>query len=386
MSSRPRCYLDHNATSPFSPKVLDWLKGHLPFANPSSSHAAGKAIKRDISQTKEFLFQLFSLPQEKFRLLFHSGASEGISTLIKGRASFLKEKGKTIHLFYLATDHSAVHNLVKDLEKEGHFVTKVGIDRNGDFSEAELEENLQQAKGNILINYTWANNETGVVHHLERIIKIKKKTNAFVHVDAAQTIGKIHDWTNLSPHLSAYTFSGHKFGALKGIGFSFVEKNVTINPFIRGGGQQEGLRSGTENTLGILSLHPALKDLKEHYCFKKQREGKLYIENQLQNLMRDQGEIAGVKHQARNGNTIYFILYKTKAQITSMALDMAGFDVSHGSACRSGNLVPGPVLMAMGYSKEQAKNAIRLSFSPFFSLQEAKDIWPSLEKVLARLV
>ncbi len=386
MFYKKRHYFDYNATSKISPRVLDWLKGELVFANPSSVHSSGKAVKREISQTKDFLFQTFELTEERFRLFFHSGASEGINTLLKGHAHFLKAQSRVMHLVYLATDHSCIHNLSEDLQREGHFVTKIEVNSNGDFEDQKLEESIRQAEGDVLVNYTWVNNETGVVHDLERIVKIKKATGCRVHVDAVQAVGKIDRWQNLSTALDAYTFSSHKFGSLKGTGYSFVGSELEVRPYVRGGGQQEGLRSGTENTLGILSTTLALEDVIANYDFEEQKQGKKYIETKLLELMGKKGEIAGWHHPHRNGNTIYFILYQTKAHTTSMALDMAGFDVSNGSACRSGAVLPSRVLRAMGYSDELAKSAIRLSFSHFFTREKAKEIWPSLQKVLAKFV
>ncbi len=386
MLASKRAYLDYNATSPLSSSVLAWTKrGEFPFANPSSIHTSGKAAKREMARAREFLFQTFGLDEAHFGLFFHSGASEGANTFLQGRARFLESKGQKMHLFYLATDHSCVHNLSPVLPAWGHFADAVSVDKNGNFDDQKLVRQIKRAKGEAVFNYTWVNNETGVVHDLQRVEKIKAATDCLVHVDAVQAVGKIGDWNNISPELDAYTFSGHKFGAFKGAGFSFLQSGREIWPSVYGGGQQQGLRSGTENTLGIMSLPLALGDILENYNFEEQNRGKRFIEDKLLALLSGgKGEVVALTHPRRNGNTIYFILYETSANVTSMALDMAGLDVSNGSACRSGAVIPNRILTAMGYSEEHSKNALRLSFSPFFTSAEARELWPRLENVLKR--
>ena len=381
-----RTYLDYNATSPLSSSVLSWMKrGEFPFANPSSVHTSGKAVGREVARARDFLFQTFGLSEARFFLFFHSGASEGVNTLLQGRARFLESKGQKMHLFYLATDHSCVDNLARVLRASGHFVDAVCVDKNGNFDGQKLVRQIKRAKGEAVFNYTWVNNETGVVHDLQRAEAIRAATGVFVHVDAVQAVGKIGDWNKISPELDAYTFSGHKFGALKGVGFSFLGQKREIFPAIYGGGQQQGLRSGTENTLGIMSLPLALGDVLKDYNFEQQNQGKRFIEDKLQALLSGgKGEIVALSHPRRNGNTIYFILYETSANVTSMALDMAKIDVGSGSACRSGAVIPNRILTAMGYSREHSKNALRLSFSPFFTQAQARELWPLLEGVLTR--
>ncbi len=388
MFTDKRFYLDYNATSKLSPAVLEWPKwGEFPFGNPSSVHRSGKAALREVQRAREFLFQTFGLDEAQFGLFFHSGASEGINTLLQGRGRFLKaRRGQGMHLFYLATDHSCVRNQAPVLREGGHSAEAVAVDESGNFDDEQLIGQIRRAQGPAALNITWVNNESGVVCDLARVVKIKAATGCWVHVDAVQSVGKIEDWNCLAPELDAYTFSGHKFGALKGVGFSFLKRGEEVCPAIYGGGQQEGLRSGTENTVGILSLPLALGEVLENYSFERQREGKLFIERELAKLLGDKGEIVGQGHPHRNGNTVYFILYHTPANISSMALDLAGIDVSSGSACRSGAVVENQVLMAMGYSPEHSKNALRLSFSPFFTLAKARELWPRLKEVLARFV
>lgn len=385
-----RTYLDYNATAPALDEVLFELKeGNWPMGNPSSVHTCGKKAKRKIGEARSFLYDLFSLKERDFDLYFHSGATESTNTLVKSMGLQAFKDGSQFLYLYAVSDHSCVVNQVDFLDTLNHEHQAFAIDEDGEIKIAELEAILSGVDFNesrVLLNWTWVNNETGVVNPLSHAEKLKEKfPQVFIHVDAVQAIGKIEEAYNLSGAIDAYTFSGHKFGALKGIGFSFVRQGL-LHALMNGGGQQGKLRSGTENTWGIFSLKPALEVMKERYSFTAQNEGKLYIENQLTALIGDKGHIAGAQATYRNGNTIYFILNEVKAQTVSMAFDMGGLDVSNGSACSSGAVIPSRVLLGMGYTEDQAISAIRLSFGPFFTKEKAIELWPKIETILSRFI
>lgn len=386
MNSR-RYYLDYNATSPLSKSVINWLqRGDFLFGNPSSVHSTGKKSKREINLVKDELYQRLNFSEDTFDLFFHSGATEGINTIVKGWAKSLQQQNLIGHFFYLSTDHSCVHNLREELLLDGHKVTMIDVDQNGDVDVDRIIQLLLESKDHCLINLTWVNNETGVCLDLNEFKAIKERTDALVHIDAVQSLGKIENAFETISVFDFYTYSGHKFGAMKGVGFSFVKNSQKIHPLIRGGGQQQGMRSGTENLLGIMSLKFALGDLFESYNYEQLFSSKHFIEEKLKDLLGNEGEIVGRNSRLRNANTIYFICYKVKAHTLSMALDMAGIDVSNGSACSSGAVIPSRVLLSMGYSEKDATSAIRLSFSPFLNLEEAQAIWSTLEKVLVRFL
>lgn len=379
MNSPERFYLDYNATAPYAVSVVEWLKaGDFPYANPSSVHTSGKKVRREINRSKEFLFETFNLSDGSYQLIFHSGATEGINTIVKGLSRTLKR----FHFIYCEADHSCVRNQRGFLEADNKQVSSYRF-----ADEDALEELLSANQGDdILLNWTWVNNETGLVSPLDKLKQLKEKYHFYVHVDAVQSVGKLEDWSSLSDVVDFYTYSAHKFGALKGAGFSFVREGIKLEPLLNGGGQQLGLRSGTENTMSILSIPLALQEMKERYDFSEQWRAKKLFEERLLHLLGDKGEIVGQSNPHRNGNTTYFILYDTKAQSSAMALDMAGFDVSNGSACSSGAVIPSHVLMSMGHSEEHAKSAIRISFSPFVKEEDIKNMWVKLETVLKRFV
>ncbi len=385
-----RTYLDFNATAPVLPEVLDALHSNQwPMGNPSSVHTCGKKAKRLIGEVRNFLYDLFSIKERDYDLFFHSGATEGINTIVKSLALQSLAEQRSFHFLFGKCDHSCVVNQVGFLNTLKLPHQEISVNNKGEMNLDEIKaslKNIDFSKSRVLLNWTWVNNETGVVNPLERIASLKKLyPELIVHVDAVQAIGKIEEGFSLNSDLDAYTFSGHKFGALKGIGFTFMAQGK-LNALMNGGGQQGQLRSGTENTWGIYSLLPAIKAVKSKYQFSQQNEAKKYIENHLLELIGDKGSISGFHAPHRNGNTIYFILNDVKAQSVAMALDMGGLDVSNGSACSSGAVVPSRVLLAMGYSEDQAVSAIRLSFGAFFTKEKAIELWPKLEKVLSRFV
>ncbi len=379
-----RYYFDYNATSPLANSVIDWLpNGDLLFANPSSIHSSGKKSKRFINETKNFLRDTFSTPVE-YKLFFHSGASEGINSLVKGFAQKRYAEGERVHFVHSAVDHSCVYNLRDELELYGHEVSTFGVDANGDYDLEEIISLLNKSDKPKLLNFTWVNNENGVVWNLDDLTRIKEETNCFIHVDAVQSVGKIENWNKLNNVVDAYTFSGHKFGAMKGVGFSFVKETYNFCSLIRGGGQQEGMRSGTENTTGIYSMKLALEDVLKKQNYTELYSAKKYIEESIEANLSGDARIISKDSKRRNGNTIYLIIPGRKADILITAFDLARMDVSSGSACSSGAVLPSRVLLSMGVSEEDAKSALRFSFSYDLSVEESKEYSDKIVSVLKR--
>lgn len=381
-----RFYFDYNATSPLAKKVTDFLhSGDFLFGNPASQHQSGKKSKKLINESIEYLYDLFSLSPNLFKLFFHSGASEGINTIFKGIAFKNFKAKKSVSFFFSEVDHACVVQLKDDLETLGHKVFFFSVDKNGLFDREKLISSLvkESSEGReTFINYTYVNNETGVVWPLSWAVDIKKRTNAFIHVDAVQVVGKIPNWSELDLTLDAYTFSGHKFGAIKGIGFTFFKKEITFPALIVGGTQQDGLRAGTENALGVYSLMLSLMEMSERFNSQTLKEAKTEIENSLVEFIGTRGEIVARENTNRNLNTLFLVLYGQKAETLSIKFDLAGIEVSTGSACSSGVIKENRILMAMGYSGVDAKSALRFSFSPFMKKEEALEYLEKIKSIL----
>jgi len=378
-----RYYLDLNATSPLADSVKEYLaRGEFVFANPSSVHSEGKIAKRLIMDTSDYLYGLFNLSEKDFKLFYYSGATEAINSIAKGFA-FVYEMG---NFFYFGTDHSAVRNQKEQLEKLNCMVHELPVLSDGSFDESIIIEKINAQSGPKLVNFTWVNNETGAIHSLESILRVKKATGAIIHVDAVQSVGKIKDWEKLHSALDSYTYSGHKFGSLKNVGFTFLKEGLPIQSIIRGGGQQFGLRSGTENAMGVCTLMLALIEMKEMFNAETLLKAKEAFELKLCEAIKGKGEIVAGTNPNRGLNTINFILYDTKSQTLATALDLGGIDISTGSACASGAVKPSPVLISMGYSEILSKSAIRLSFHYRFCESEVAEYWSAFSRILSRFL
>lgn len=372
-----RIYLDYNATSPLSQKVIDFLgKGDLPFANPASIHTTGKSVRSLIEKNKTTILETFGA--QNFNIVFTSGATEGINTVFNSL-------GKDDALLYASTDHPAVLESACMAMARDVYVESFNPDRNGDFNVDKICDQISQLKNkrkNVLMNFTWVHNETGVIWPLALAAEIKKRTGCLVHIDAVQAVGKIPNWKELNLELDCYTFSAHKFGALKGLGFSLVNPNFNWTPLIVGGGQQFGHRSGTENLLGVKTIALALEDI-QSVNIDEIRKLKNEIEKSFKQVIGDDGEIVGYGSQFdRSVNTSLLLFKKHKADFVLTNFDLQGLDVSMGSACSSDSLKESHVLKGMGI--EFTENAIRLSLG-YANLQHSKEIIAKCSDVFSRL-
>lgn len=376
-----RYYFDYNATSPLAESVKDWLaKGDFPFANPASIHHSGKTARRHLNEVREFLFSSFNLKESNFDLFFHSGATEGIGNLIRGYF----ERHEKASFVYIATDHSCVFEHGKYLASKGITVLELQVDQDGQILSESLEK-LYNLKGPIFLNWTWVNNETGVVLPLQQVDAIKTRlTDCFVHVDSVQAPGKVSNWNQCHESLDAYTYSSHKFGSLKGVGFTFLRLSSDVAPVIVGGGQQGGRRSGTENSYGVYSIMLALKELIATYDSVRSEQSLSLIKESILSALADGGELVAAAAPFRNSNTLYVVFNHVKSDITSVAFDLAGIDVSTGSACSSGAIVPSRVLLRMGYDEIRAKSAIRFSFAPNITKTQAQEYAQKICEVVKR--
>jgi cysteine desulfurase len=363
-----RLYLDYNSTAPLAKKVKESiLSDDYPFSNPSSQHSSGKRSNKLVNEAKEFIYNFFGIDESKYNLLFHSGATEGINTVLN-TSTFN-------YLFHFKSDHPCVL-AVGEIQKDNSSILSILEDGRFDIPDIINKVNETNTTKNKWLNYTYINNETGVVWPLELALKIKNDTNCFIHVDAVQMIGKTRNVTLLNG-LDAYTFSGHKFGALKGIGFSFIIKDAQVLPLIIGGGQQNNLRSGTVNLNGILSLVDALKS----YQASEGELDKLHLfKNDIVSLFNNHKNISVVENDSIN--TICFVHDSMRSDNMLIHFDLEGLDVSTGSACSSGSHEPSRVLMAMGYSDKSNHN-IRISLG-VENLIDKEEILFKLNKIISK--
>ena len=370
-----RIYLDTNATSPLATSLKSWLaKGDFIFANPASQHSSGKKSAFALDEVRDFLFELYSLSPKDFDVYFHSGATEAVNTFaISG-----SNTSDTLFV-YAPTDHACV----REQQKRFQQTCLLKMDSQGDLL---LEESIAEIKKfktqNILINFTWVHNETGVVWPLELAEKIKEATGAMIHVDAPQSIAKVKGWTNLSAKLDMYSFSSHKCGGFKNHGWSFVRKKI-LSPLMLGGGQQN-LRSGTENTMAAIGLKLALEEIHSHWSGPESEKIITEIRSFLDSSLKGHGERVSSKARVLNTNTILFYFYSQPSDQTLPIFDLAGLELSSGAACSSGAAKESHVLKALGIEKS-AKNALRLSLNWDFTSMDWDNLRPRLSQVIENI-
>jgi cysteine desulfurase len=374
-----RLYLDYNATSPLSHSVLDWLKsGDLLFANPSSQHSDGKSSRKVINEARAQVFKTFNKSEKDSQLFFHSGATEAFHTFAYSFAEMARLAGKDLLICYSSIDHPAVGALSQKYFGPQVKFLELLRDKNLHYLHAENFEILKDKKDNnpdliILYHHLWVHNETGQVAPLEDLQLFKNIPELYIHVDAVQVPGKIPQWNKLSLG-DIFTFSAHKFGALKGIGFSFFEKSLPFHALILGGSQQNNLRSGTENTQGIKSVALAFSDL-EKISVQQNMTMREKLLHYMQRELRDLG--ATINEPKMASNTIYFYLNNFPSDIALALFDVHGIEISAGSACSSGAAKSSAVLLQMGLNSV-AKNGLRLSMSLATSEED-------LNKIISRL-
>lgn len=357
-------YLDYNATSPLSSSVINWLQGgDFLYANPASQHMAGKASRKLINETRRYLYSTFSLSELEYELFFHSGATESIVSFTYSFMEWARISGKKLLICFSSIDHSATLTL-KDRfwgEHVSFYQLKLTDDLKYDHQAnlAELKRFHQEnPEALILYHHLWVHNETGLVSPLEELKPFKEISSLYLHIDGVQSPGKIRNWRELSVG-DMFSFSAHKFGAMKGVGFSFFVKGMKYFPLLTGGGQQRDLRSGTENVMGVYSVKLAMEDLLKvdiENTYKLKCELKSFLKEELKDL----GGVLDVAPS--NSNTIYFYLNHLTSDISLALFDLHGLMISAGSACSSGTAKPSNVLRE-AHLNGVARNGLRLSLN-----------------------
>lgn len=364
-----RINLDYNATSPLANKVKAFLaSGVFIEANSSAQHSSGKQSKKSINQNVQQIKNILKNSND-YEFIFHSGASEGCNLILQG---FAKANDNPL-IIVSQTDHKCVLNQITWLGQIGAKVVVLNVNKNGLLDLNQLEELLKNnTQNNILLNVTVINNETGVTQDLSKITTLKSKYDFIIHVDAAQLIGKKYSWNELDHQIDSYTFSGHKFGALKYSGMTLINNKIQIAPLIYGGGQQMGFRSGTENPMAIECIKLALNEVNEMLDMDQLINLKNEIIKVFTNGFKDKIQIVESNGAA---NTICVIFKEQTADKVLPFFDMNGIDISTGSACNSGSSEKSHVLQAMGFGN-LSNHAIRISL-PLYSFDK--------EEILAKL-
>ncbi len=373
-------YMDYSATTPVDPRVVDKMVPYLreQFGNPASrSHAYGWAAERAVEEAREQVAALVNAdPRE---IIWTSGATESDNLAIKGAAHFYQGKGK--HIVTVKTEHKAVLDTCRELEREGFEVTYLDVKEDGlldlDAFKAALRPDT------ILVSVMHVNNEIGVIQDIETIGEICREKGIVFHVDAAQSTGKVEiDLAKLKVDLMS--FSAHKTYGPKGIGALYVRRKprVRIEAQMHGGGHERGMRSGTLATHQIAGMGEAFRIAREEMATENER-----IRALRDKLLRGLSEIeetyvnGDLERRIPHNLNISFNFVEGESLIMAIK-DVA---VSSGSACTSASLEPSYVLRALGRNDELAHSSIRFTVGRFTTEQEVDYVINLLKSKIAKL-
>ena len=367
-------YLDNAATTPVFEEIIkelpDWTKNL--YANPNSVHKFGQKVRNEIEKVRQDIANIINEPYEN--IIFTSGATESNNAILKG---YLETTDKD-EILVSPIEHKSVLNVAKYLAKKGKKVKFLKVDENGNIDLDYLKKSI--SKNTALVCIMHVNNETGVKQNLKEISKILKNYEIPLFSDTVQSF--IKEETNFED-IDFYSVSGHKINSIKGIGLLIKKKD--ISPLIHGGGQEDGYRSGTQNTLGILTLGKAVEiwnKNKDEYR-KKLKQLKNTFENKIKEEIPDVKIVS--ENTERCSNISCVIFPKVDAQSLVIALGRQEVYVSSGSACSSGTPTPSHVLLSYGYSEEEALRAIRVSFGIFNCLEEVDEAVLRIKSVFEKL-
>ena len=367
MTVKTPVYLDYAATTPVDKRVAEKMIPYLTetFGNPASnSHAFGWTAEEAVEKARADIAALINADPKE--IVFTSGATESDNLAIKGAANFYKTKGK--HLITVKTEHKAVLDTMRELERQGFEVTYLGVQENGLIDLEELKAAIRE--DTILISVMWVNNEIGVVQDIPAIGEICRERKIIFHVDAAQACGKVPVDVEAAK-IDLLSMSGHKVYGPKGIGALYVRRKprVRLEAQMHGGGHERGFRSGTLPTHQIVGMGEAFRIAKEeleqdmaHYrklrdIFLKGIEGieEVYINGDLE-------------HRAPNNLNVSFNFVEGE----SLIMAVKELAVSSGSACTSASLEPSYVLRALGRNDELAHSSLRITFGRMTTEEEVQ--------------
>ncbi len=354
---QPIVYLDNNATTQVDPAVFDamvpWLRDH--YGNPSSVYSLGKNSAAAIDIARAQVASLIDCAPEE--ITFTSCGSESINSAILSAASLDPDK---THIITTAVEHSATIKLCEYLARRGYEITWLPVDNLGRLDLEKLERAIRA--DTALVTLLWANNETGVLFPIEKIVRLTSARKVPLHIDAVQAVGKL-PLSLRDLRIQFLSLSGHKLHCPKGVGALYINERVRFTPWLRGS-QESGRRGGTQNVASIIGLGKAAElaaaHLQDHRQITAMRDR---FESAI--LETVPGAEVNGDRENRLPNTTNIAFEGIESEGALMLLDERGICCSAGSACTSGSVHASHVLKAMGFSNYRARSSLRFSFGRF---------------------
>ena len=369
-------YFDHNATTSIHPEVLESM---MPFlasqqGNPSSSHSFGKHVLTAIEEAREKVAS--SVNAHPSQVIFTSSGTESNNTIINGIAGSYPES----HFAFSAIEHPCISEPIKSINAMGFENTLIPVNSKGLLNLSAISKHEQ--KKITFLSVMMANNETGVIQDMPSIVKWAKEQNIKIHTDAVQALGKIDiDFEELD--VDAMTISSHKIYGPQGAAALILNKKIDLKPHMMGGGQERGLRSGTENIAAIVGFGKACERVQKNIVIinSEIKKYRFLLEKELKKL----GAVIFANEVERLGNTTFFAFNNIDGSTLLTALDRKGYAIASGSACSSNSGEPSHVLLAMGVNQELAQGALRVSLGINTKENEVKEFLQSLKIEVNRL-
>ena len=378
MSTESLVYLDNNATTRIAPEVVESMLPCLTdyWGNPSSAYSLAIQPARLIEEARERVARLIG--SHSRNIVFTSCGTESNNAAIQG--ALIANPTKR-HIVSTAVEHSANIKFFQHLEKRGYEVTLLPVDLDGAIDFCDLQSAIRE--DTAIVSIMWANNETGVLFPIEELAAICRSKGALFHTDAVQVAGKLSIDVN-SLGLDFLSLSAHKLRAPKGIGLLYIKSGVSFSPYIIGGGQERGLRGGTENVANIVAFGKAAELALSH----------IKTENTQVRSLRDKlekGIFQSIGGAVRNGgeprlpNTSNIGFQGIEAEAALLLLDREGICASSGSACTTGSIEPSHVLQAMGVPAARSKGSLRFSLGIDNTEQDVEFLLKKLPSIVERL-
>ena len=373
-------YMDNAATTRLSSRALEAMMPYLtaPYANPagtySFTHASNAAMEKARKQVADVIGATSA------EIFFTSGGTESDNWALKGTMRANEKKGR--HLIISAIEHHAILHSAKALEREGFEVTVLPVDADGVVAPEAVEAAIRP--DTVLVSIMAANNEIGTIEPLEAIGAVCKRHGVIFHTDAVQAFGHIP--LNVEQmHIDLLSVSAHKFHGPKGVGFLYINEKVRVQPQILGGGQQNGMRSGTDNVPGIAGLAKSAEIVYKH--FDEQTAQMRACKHRLIEGLRELDDVVihGMPEEEGAPQIVNASFLNVRSEVLLHTLEDRQIYVSAGSACSSHKRAGSPTLTAIGASKAEMESAVRFSFSEFTTLEQIEYTLDTLREVLPML-
>jgi cysteine desulfurase len=381
MSTPKRIYMDHTAGKPVDPNVIEAMLPYmkLSYGNPSSVHSFSQEVRQALEESREKIAELINA-EDRESIIFTSGATESNNLSIKGVAYRNKDRGT--HIITSSIEHMSVLNPCKFLTTKGFKASFLPVDQQGIIDPKNLEKELTSET--ILVSVMYANGEIGTIQPIKEISQIAHSRRVYLHVDATAANGQIPiDVKN--DEIDLLTISSNDMYGPKGVGALYIKKGTRIEPLFHGGGQERGIRSGTENISGIVGFGKAAEIAKNE----------MHVESEMLKRLRDKfikGLLDSIPYSFLNGHPIKRLPDNVAVRFSFiegesilLSLDMMGVAASSGSACTAKTLEASHTLLAIGLEHEEAHGSVLLTLGKQNNEEEVDYVIGIMPDIVKRL-